>query len=186
MATAFQATTRRNRVYTTGQIAKLTQVAPRTVSKWFDSGRLKGYRIPGSQDRRVPEASLLRFLQEHGLPTDELEHAIYSHVLIISEYRPMLVLFEELILDTDHWRVMLAPSAFVAGAAFYEHRPHVVAVDLALGRTEAERIAQALAGETTLIAFSGVPVPSDFHPTGFDALVATEDLVREIRARVQR
>ena len=41
-------------VLTTGDVAKICNVAPRTVSKWFDSGQLKGYRIPGSKDRRIP------------------------------------------------------------------------------------------------------------------------------------
>ena len=50
------------KVFTTGQVAKICKVAPRTVSKWFDSGRLRGYRIPGSQDRRIPREHLLRFL----------------------------------------------------------------------------------------------------------------------------
>ncbi len=54
------------KVFTTGQVAKICKVAPRTVSKWFDSGRLKGYRIPGSQDRRIPREHLIRFLKEHG------------------------------------------------------------------------------------------------------------------------
>jgi excisionase family DNA binding protein len=40
-------------VYTTGEAARLLCVAPRTVCKWFDSGRLKGFRVPGSQDRRA-------------------------------------------------------------------------------------------------------------------------------------
>ena len=52
------------KVFTTGQVAKICKVAPRTVSKWFDSGRLRGYRIPGSQDRRIPREHLLRFLKE--------------------------------------------------------------------------------------------------------------------------
>lgn len=60
------------KVYTTGQVAKVCKVAPRTVSKWFDSGKLKGYRIPGSQDRRIPAANLLAFLQQHGMPTDAM------------------------------------------------------------------------------------------------------------------
>jgi len=55
------------KVYTTGQVAKICKVAPRTVSKWFDSGRLKGYRIPGSQDRRIPREYLIVFLKEHGM-----------------------------------------------------------------------------------------------------------------------
>jgi two-component system, OmpR family, response regulator RpaA len=60
-------------VFTTGQIGRLCHVAPRTVSKWFDSGKLRGYRIPGSDDRRVLRADLLRFLRENGLPCTALE-----------------------------------------------------------------------------------------------------------------
>ena len=55
-------------ILTTGQCAKLCGVTPRDVAKWFDSGRLRGYRIPGSQDRRVPKEYLLRFLREQGMP----------------------------------------------------------------------------------------------------------------------
>lgn len=61
------------KVFTTGQVAKICGVAPRTVSKWFDSGRLKGYRIPGGPDRRIPRENLIRFLKEHGMPLGELE-----------------------------------------------------------------------------------------------------------------
>ncbi len=60
-------------IYTTGQVAKICKVAPRTVSKWFDSGRLRGYRIPGSQDRRIPREHLVKFLKTHGMPYVDLE-----------------------------------------------------------------------------------------------------------------
>jgi excisionase family DNA binding protein len=53
---------------TTGQVAEICHVAPRTVTKWFDSGRLKGYRIPGSRDRRIPLSELRRFAQEYNIP----------------------------------------------------------------------------------------------------------------------
>ncbi|MHC4487461.1 MAG: helix-turn-helix domain-containing protein, partial [Planctomycetota bacterium] len=59
-------------VLTTGDVAKICNVAPRTVSKWFDSGRLKGYRIPGSKDRRIPVNELIRFMKMHNMPTTEL------------------------------------------------------------------------------------------------------------------
>lgn len=54
-------------VLTTGQVARICRVSPRTASKWFDSGEIKGYRIPGSQDRRIPHASLVDFLRRHGM-----------------------------------------------------------------------------------------------------------------------
>lgn len=60
-------------VFTTGQVAKICHVAPRTVSKWFDSGRLRGYRIPGSQDRRIPRENLVRFLVMHDIPLHRIE-----------------------------------------------------------------------------------------------------------------
>ena len=60
------------KVFTTGQVAKICKVAPRTVAKWFDSGRLKGYRIPGSQDRRIPREYLVKFLAQHGIPLGDL------------------------------------------------------------------------------------------------------------------
>lgn len=61
-------------VLTTGDVAKICHVAPRTVSKWFDKGQLKGYRIPGSKDRRIPIAELIRFMRAHHVPIpDDIE-----------------------------------------------------------------------------------------------------------------
>ena len=57
-----------SKVYTTGHVSAFCKVAPRTVSKWFDSGRLVGYRIPGSNDRRIPRENLIRFLRDHSMP----------------------------------------------------------------------------------------------------------------------
>ena len=59
-------------VFTTGEVAKICNVAARTVSKWFDSGQLHGYRIPGSKDRRIPVANLMQFMKAHGIPFDGL------------------------------------------------------------------------------------------------------------------
>jgi len=54
-------------ILTTGTIARLCEVAPRTAAKWFDQGHLKGYRIPGGRERRVPIESFKAFCQRYGL-----------------------------------------------------------------------------------------------------------------------
>lgn len=54
---------------TTGQVARLCGVAPRTASKWIDSGMLPGWRVPGSQDRRVKKTDLIEFMRSQGVPT---------------------------------------------------------------------------------------------------------------------
>ena len=70
------------KVFTTGQVAKICKVAPRTVSKWFDSGRLRGYRIPGSQDRRIPRVAgpcvLVMFGVTGDLASKKLLPAVYD------------------------------------------------------------------------------------------------------------
>src|SRR5207249_8428320 len=78
------------KVFTTGQVAKICKVAPRTVSKWFDSGRLRGYRIPGSQDRRIPREYLIKFLKEHGMPVGDLEDEAMAKVLVVGQHQVLL------------------------------------------------------------------------------------------------
>lgn len=58
-------------VLTTGEVSKIAGVAPRTVAMWIDSGRLAGYRIPGSTARRVSRANLADFLHRYDMPTIE-------------------------------------------------------------------------------------------------------------------
>jgi excisionase family DNA binding protein len=69
------------RIFTTGQAAKALHVAARTVSKWFDEGRIKGYRLPGSQDRRIKLHSLLDFMQVNGLPQNELRAMVPAELI---------------------------------------------------------------------------------------------------------
>ena len=56
------------KVLTTGEVAEICNVASRTVGKWFDGGLLKGYRIPGSRDRRIPVGELVRFMKAYEIP----------------------------------------------------------------------------------------------------------------------
>lgn len=55
-------------ILTTGQVAKVCRVAPRTVAKWVDAGMIPGsYRIPGSTDRRIPAVGVRDFMQRNGM-----------------------------------------------------------------------------------------------------------------------
>lgn len=75
----------RRRVYTTGQVAKCLRVAPRTVSKWIDKGVLEGYRLPESQDRRIPRECLIRFMIKNNFPLSYLGPDITRVLLVGTE-----------------------------------------------------------------------------------------------------
>ena len=143
------------KVFTTGQVAKICKVAPRTVSKWFDSGRLKGYRIPGSQDRRIPREQLIRFLKEHGMPLGELEEEEWHKILVIGAEKLFIDRMKELLPEDDDYKYEVANSGFEAGIQAESFHPDTIVIDLALGRSESIQITQNLrrnpAYEATLI-----------------------------------
>jgi excisionase family DNA binding protein len=143
------------KVFTTGQVAKICKVAPRTVSKWFDSGRLRGYRIPGSQDRRIPREQLIKFLKEHGMPLGELENEEWHKILVIGAEKLFIDRVKELLPENDDYKYEIANSGFEAGIQAESFHPDTIIIDLALGRSESIQIAQNLRRnpnyETTLI-----------------------------------
>ena len=132
------------KVFTTGQVAKICKVAPRTVSKWFDSGRLRGYRIPGSQDRRIPREHLIRFLKEHGMPLGELEEEGWHKILIVGAEKLFIDRVKELLPDADDYKYEAANSGFEAGIQAESFHPDTIVIDLAMGRSEALQIAANL------------------------------------------
>src|SRR5271166_249572 len=132
------------KVFTTGQVAKICKVAPRTVSKWFDSGRLRGYRIPGSQDRRIPREYLIKFLKEHGMPLGELEEEGLHKILIIGAEKIFIDRIMDLLPVDDDFKYEQATSGFEAGIQAESFHPDSIIIDLAMGRSEALQIAQNL------------------------------------------
>src|SRR4030067_2374527 len=114
------------KVFTTGQVAKICKVAPRTVSKWFDSGRLKGYRIPGSQDRRIPREYLIKFLKEHGMPLGDLEDEAMAKVLIVAQDQVMIENLKRELPPERAFRTTTAASGFEAGIQSESFHPDCI------------------------------------------------------------
>jgi CheY-like chemotaxis protein len=129
------------KVFTTGQVARICKVAPRVVAKWFDAGRLHGYRVPGSQDRRIPRDHLIRFLKEHGMPLGELEGEELFKVLVVGAEAEVCDRLRELLPEADDYRCEPADCGFHAGLIAETFAPAAVVVDLAVGRREAVQLA---------------------------------------------
>src|SRR5437868_13570428 len=108
------ATTKVKDVLTTGEVAKICNVAPRTVSKWFDSGALYGYRIPGSKDCGIPLNQLIRFMKQHGMPLNGLMTGS-TGILIIDDEQDIVEVLEKILEDEAKYEVEVAKGGFAAG-----------------------------------------------------------------------
>ena len=53
-------------IFTTGQIASLLGVSPRTINNWIDDETLPGFRLPDSLARRVNRDALVSFCEKSG------------------------------------------------------------------------------------------------------------------------
>jgi excisionase family DNA binding protein len=177
-------------VLTTGEVAKICNVAPRTVSKWFDSGKLKGYRIPGSKDRRIPVPQLIRFMRAHDIPLDGLESGV-TRVLVAEGDQDVAELLSHALTADAGYDVQVVRSAFEAGAAAAVERPHVLLVDVGLhglnGRTAVRSIRSVGdMHDCRLIATTGALRDGEeesLRQQGFDAVLAKPfDLSRVVRA----
>ncbi|MHC4326029.1 MAG: helix-turn-helix domain-containing protein [Planctomycetota bacterium] len=116
-------------VLTTGDVAKICHVAPRTVSKWFDNGQLRGYRIPGSKDRRIPVNELVRFMKIHNMPTSEIAIGKIRVLIADSNAETASALADTLQSKTDY-EVQIVQSNFETGSVIQKFTPHVLLISL--------------------------------------------------------
>ena len=116
-------------VLTTGDVARICNVAPRTVSKWFDNGQLKGYRIPGSKDRRIPVSELVRFMKVHNIPTAALA-AGKIRILIVDSNEDAASSLADTLQARADYQVQTVRSNFETGAVAQKFAPHVLLVNL--------------------------------------------------------
>ena len=130
-------TAHRKEIFTTGEVARICHVAPRTVSKWFDTGKLRGYRIPGSRDRRIPREHLLAFMRVHGIPMDGLGLGICRILAVGSDLPAELT---EAIEASNQYELRSAANEFEAGVLAQQFRPHVIVVALTDGTEQAAAI----------------------------------------------
>ncbi len=137
-------------VLTTGEVARICNVAARTVSKWFDSGQLKGYRIPGSKDRRIPLANLIKFMKDHNIPTDGLMSG-EPRVLVVDQDSEVLGSLKAVLGEQTRYQVRTCASAFEAGVECERFRPHVMLMDLHLADSDPSRICGLLRSDDDLL-----------------------------------
>ena len=161
--------------FTTGDVARICNVTKRTVIKWIDGGKLKGYRIPGSSHRRVSASSLREFLRVHRLPN--YDTAVRRRVLIVDDDRD----FQELLKDAlrDRYDLDVASSALEAASRLPVFQPDLILLDIRLpdlSGIEVCRHFQAYRNERrapilTMSAFGSELDPAEIRRSGADAFM---------------
>ncbi len=128
-------------VFTTGEAAKICKVSQQTIIRCFDSGQLKGFRVPGSRFRRIPREHLFAFMKDNGIPTDALESG-KRKLLIVDDDEDLVDLMRDLFVRDGRFDVRTTNNGFDAGMLVREFRPDLVVLDVMLPDINGKEVCQ--------------------------------------------
>ncbi|MFH1882549.1 MAG: helix-turn-helix domain-containing protein [Planctomycetota bacterium] len=179
-------------VLTTGDVAKICNVAPRTVSKWFDNGQLKGYRIPGSKDRRIPVSELIRFMKVHNMPTTALPVG-KIRVLIADSNDKTASALADILRSEGDYEVQTVQSNFGTGAVVQKFAPHVLLVSLLAEGINAMSICKYIRANEDLRTIKVIAIVNQLSDSesaallqkGFDGYVPYSAEATEVIKRIE-
>ncbi|WP_145274694.1 response regulator [Tautonia plasticadhaerens] len=118
-------------VFTTGEAAKICKVSQQTIIRCFDSGQLKGFRVPGSRFRRIPRDALYRFMRENNIPTDALESG-RRKILVVDDEPEVVQIIKDALLADGRFEVKDVDNGFGAGMMAKEYHPDLMVLDIML------------------------------------------------------
>jgi excisionase family DNA binding protein len=118
-------------VFTTGEAAEICKVSQQTIIRCFDSGRLKGFRVPGSRFRRIPREALIAFMKENGIPPDALDNG-KRKILVVDDDPEIVELFVDVLERDGRFEVKTASSGYDAGIMTQDFMPDLLILDYML------------------------------------------------------
>ena len=136
-------------VFTTGEAAKICNVSQQTIIRCFDSGQLKGFRVPGSRFRRIPRDILYKFMKDNGIPTDALESG-KRKALIVDDDRELVELLEDVLAADGRFEVRSVNNGFDAGMMVRDYRPDILVLDVMLPDINGKEVCQRVRSDSTL------------------------------------
>ncbi len=157
------------KVFTTGEAAQVCKVSQQTIIRCFDSGRLNGFRVPGSRFRRIPREELLRFMRGNDIPQEILEGDSkkasnvggVKRVLVVEDDVQIASLVKDVFEDDGRFEVRVVHTGYDAGLETERFRPDLIVLDYMLpdinGNIVCQRVreSESLRG-TRVLCVSGV------------------------------
>ncbi len=128
---------------TTGEAAEICSVSQQTIIRCFDSGRLEGFRIPGSRFRRIPRESLIKFMRENNMPLNNVETG-KRKILIVDDDEEIVELMVDVLSRDGRFEIKTASSGYTAGIMTEQFRPDLVLLDYMLPDINGNIVCQAI------------------------------------------
>jgi len=152
-------------VFTTGEVADICKISQQTVIRCFDSGRLKGFRVPGSRFRRITRDALVAFMKSNNIPLENLESG-KKRVLVVDDDAAIVEMLQDILTRDGRFEVKSAATGFDAGVMTKEFRPDILLLDFMLPDINGNVVCQRIRNDpdlehTKIIIVSGAVSPAE-------------------------
>ncbi|MBN1817330.1 MAG: response regulator [Sedimentisphaerales bacterium] len=147
-------------LFTTGEAADICNVSQQTIIRCFDSGRLQGFRVPGSRFRRIPRESLIKFMKDNNIPLKNLDTG-KKKILIVDDDEEIIELMVDVLSRDGRFEIKTASSGYDAGLITQQFHPDLIILDYMLPDVNGNIVCQTIRRneefeETRIIIVSGV------------------------------
>ncbi len=136
-------------VFTTGEAAKICKVSQQTIIRCFDSGQLKGFRVPGSRFRRIPREQLYSFMRDNGIPTDALDSG-KRKILVVDDDEQLVELICDHLDRDGRFEVRSVNNGFDAGMMVKDYQPDLIVLDVMLPDINGKEVCQRVRSEKSV------------------------------------
>jgi excisionase family DNA binding protein len=136
-------------VFTTGEAAKICKVSQQTIIRCFDSGQLKGFRVPGSRFRRIPREQLYTFMRDNGIPTDALESG-KRKILVVDDDVELVELITDVLERDGRFDVKSVNNGFDAGMMVKDYKPDLIVLDVMLPDINGKEVCQRVRNDNSM------------------------------------
>ena len=182
---------RHKAVYTTGQAAEVCKLSQQTIIRCFDNGQLQGFRVPGSKFRRIPRASLVKFMKENNIPMDSLD-SDSIRVLVVDDDPEIVELFVDVLQSDGRFEVATAQTGYDAGVLTQQFHPDAVVLDYMLPDINGNIVCKTIRDNPELsrikiLIISGVVNPSEIDQlmeAGADEFIKKPFNIENVVARI--
>jgi excisionase family DNA binding protein len=147
-------------LFTTGEAADLCSLSQQTIIRCFDSGRLRGFRIPGSKFRKIPRDNLLKFMRENNIPMMSMQTG-KKRLLIVDDDAEIVELMSDVLTRDGRFEIKTASTGYDAGIMTQKFRPDLILLDYMLPDVNGNIVCKTIKQDpefsnTRIIIISGV------------------------------
>ena len=167
-------------LFTTGEAAEVCNVSQQTIIRCFDSGRLDGFKVPGSTFRRIPRESLIKFMKDNSIPLDNIDTG-KRKVLVVDDDAEIVELIVDVLKRDGRFEVKSASSGYDAGILTEQFRPELMLLDYMLPDINGNVVCKAVKSNPELVGTKVIIVSGVVNQSEIDELMnaGAEDFIRK-------